>query len=161
MFKKCQDSLLQPLLCFCKTLELLSVSVPIYLLNALRTLKPTNPILHKLLNPWFQLRLHQAKVVHRANPQNRLSRKARPDSVHQRATITTEVVGHGVAFADDGFCRRIFAEFVLAADVAQRGVVHDEIGGEHGRGDFVAVRAVTNEAVDQVGAFGGLWRIES
>ena len=37
------------------------------------------------------------------------------------------------------------------------GVVDDEVGGEHGGGDFVAVATVADEAIDQTWLIRGLW----
>lgn len=40
--------------------------------------------------------------------------------------------------------------------MGEGGVFDDEVGGEHGGGDFAAVGAVADEGVDEVGAFDGL-----
>ena len=52
-------------------------------------------------------------------------------------------------------------QVVTAAQVLQVCVGDGEVGCEHRRGDFVAVRAVADEGVDQARALGwlGVWRL--
>ena len=65
------------------------------------------------------------------------------------------MVRHGVP-ARDGLVLRPLGEFVLAAGVRGFGFFDDEVGGEHAGGDFAAVGAVADEAVDEAGTFGWL-----
>jgi len=86
-------------------------------------------------------------------------RESRADAVHERAARGTEVVGHGVVRDDDARLTE-GVQVVAAAQLLQVRVGDGEVGCEHGRGDFAAVRAVANEGVDQACALDwlGIWR---
>ena len=105
------------------------IIIPLILLNTLPTLKPPHAILPKLLNPRLKLRLHQTKIIQRPNPRDRFTRKAARAPVHEGAADGAKVVAHVVAGLD-GLVLGEFCEFVFAAEVAEGGVVDDEVGGE-------------------------------
>ena len=117
--------------------------------------KPLYPILGILLPPWPQLRLMQTEVVYRADAQDAHSREAFADPIHQRPAVRAEMVRHLVPTAD-GLRLREGLELVLPTQVLEVLVGDDEVGGEHGGGDLVAVGAVADEAVDEAGRGGGL-----
>ncbi|KAF7966236.1 hypothetical protein HWV62_39459 [Athelia sp. TMB] len=100
----------------------------------------------------LQLGLVQIEIVDGADAQDTLSRHARAHTVHERAASLAEVVGHGVARLD-GARLAPGREVIAAAQVLQVRIVDGEVGCEHGRRDFAAVRAVADEGVDQAGAF--------
>jgi len=116
-------------------------------LRTLHALQPTNAILGINLMLGRKDRLLQIKVVDRADARDQRAREARRDSVHERAADGAEVVLHGVA-ALDRLALREFGELVAAAHVHGFGLLDDEVGGEHGSGDFAAVAAVADEGVD-------------
>lgn len=95
------------------------------------------------------------EIVNGADAQDAPPRVAGADAVHERAARGTEVVGHGVA-RGDGTRLAEGLQVVLAAEVLEVRVGDGEVGCEHGRGDFAAVGAVADEAVDQAGALGWL-----
>ncbi|CAK5266600.1 unnamed protein product, partial [Mycena citricolor] len=132
---------------------------PFKLLCPINTFQPAHPILRKLLDLRPQLRLVQAKVIHRPDPQDAVPRPRRPDAVHQRPARRAEVVRHRVALARHGAALRVRREVLAAADVRQVRVRDGEVGREHGRGDLAAVGAVAHECVDEPRAFGWLWRL--
>ncbi len=102
----------------------------------------------------------QVEIVDSADAQDTLPRGTRADAVHEGAARGAEVIGHVVAGAD-GALLAPGLEVVAAAQVLQVRVGDGEIGCEHGRGDFVAVRAVADEGVDQAGALGWLGCLEA
>lgn len=120
---------------------------PLKLHCALRALKPTNAILRKLLNPRLQNRLMKIEIIHSPNPRNQHTRVPRRDAIHERAADGAEVVFHRIAGLD-GFVLREFGELLTAALVSGFGGLDDEVGGEHGGGDFAAVGAGADEGVD-------------
>lgn len=89
----------------------------------------------------------QIEIVHRANPQNTLSRKLGADAVHERAARAAEVIGHLVP-GRDGVRLSEAGQIVPATLVFQVCVVDGEVGCEHGRRDFAAVGAVAYERLD-------------
>ena len=121
--------------------------IPLMLLHPLPTPQPLRSLLPKLLHPRLQLRLHQIKVIHRPNPRYQFIRESTAYSVHQGPADAAEVVCHCIS-CRDGVRLRVFGEELLAAGVRGGGSGDDEVGGEHRRGDFVAVRAVADEGVD-------------
>lgn len=123
--------------------------------SAIHTREPGNTILDELLRPRPQLRLVQVEIVYGADAQDALPGESRADAVHQRPARGTEVVGHGVSRG--GGARLAPGRQVLAAaEVSDVLVVNHEVGGEHGSGDFAAIRTVAHEGVDQAWAFGRL-----
>ena len=95
------------------------------------------------------------EIVNGADAQDALAGPARADAVHERAARGAEVVGHGVARGDGaGLAKGL--QVVAAAQVPEVLVRDGEVGREHGGGDFAAVGAVADEAVDQAGALGWL-----
>ena len=95
------------------------------------------------------------EIVNGADAQDALPRTARADAVHKGAARGAEVIGHGVA-RSDGTRLAKGLQVVAAAHVLEVGVRDGEVGREHGGGDFAAVGAVADEAVDQTGALGRL-----
>ena len=89
------------------------------------------------------------EIINLPKPQNRHPRKTRRDSIHQTAADAAEVVCHGVARCN-GVCLGEFCDFVLAADVAEGVAFEEEVGGEHGAGDFSVVGAVADELEDSI-----------
>lgn len=128
------------------------------LLHPLHAIQPAHTALNKLLRRGLQLGLVQMKIIHGANAQNTLLWESRADAVHECAARGTEVVGHIIARGD----RTRLAEggqIGAAAQVLQVRVGNGKVGGEHGRGDFAAVRAIADEGVNQTRALGwlGVW----
>ena len=80
----------------------------------------------------------QIEIVNGANTQDTTPWGIRADTVHERATCGTEIVGHGVA-RGDGAALAEGLQVVLATQVLQVRIGNDEVGREHGRGDFAAV----------------------
>jgi hypothetical protein len=125
---------------------------------------PGHTVLGKLLQCGSQLGLVQREIVHGAYAQDTHVRESRADAIHERAARGTEVVGHGVARLDgvrgNGARLAESLQVFAAAQVLQVRVGDGEVGCEHGRGDFVAVGAVADEAADQARAMGWLggWR---
>lgn len=130
---------------------------PLLLLNPLRPLQPTNAVLRKNLHARLQRRLVQIKVIDRADSRDQHAREPRRNPVHQRAADRAEVVLHRVA-AGDRLALRELRELVAAAHVLRRGVLDDEVGGEHRGGDLAAVGAVADEGVHVARLFEGLGR---
>lgn len=134
----CSNIQLQSTLDYSPIITLLLLHHPIDLLN------PTNTILSILLNPRLQHRLMQMEIIHRTNPHDRLARKPPRDAIHQNPADAAEMVGHGVP-ALDLLDHGEFGDLVLPTDVGQGLVFDDEVGGEHGGGDFAVVGAVADE----------------
>ncbi len=128
----------------------LRVSTPFHLPDTLQATQPAHTVLGKLLHSGLQLGLGQVEIVHGADAQDACSREPRADAVHERPARGAEVVGHGSVQAD-AVVLAPGLEVVLAAQVLQVGVGDDEVGGEHGGGDFAAVGAVADEGVDEAG----------
>ena len=125
------------------------------LFGPLHTTQPAHTLLNKLLPLRSDFSLVQMEIVHGADAQDALSRPARADAVHERAARGAEVIGHGVARGDGtGLAKGL--QVFAAAQVPEVSVRDGEVGREHGRGDFAAVGAVADEAVDQAGALGWL-----
>lgn len=122
-------------------------------------MEPAHSILGELLDPGFQLGLVQMEIVHGADAQDAHPGKAGPDAIHERAARGAKVVGHGLARGDAALLAKGL-EVVAAARVLEVLVRDGEVGREHGGGDFVAVGAVADEAVDQPRALGGLRGVE-
>ena len=78
------------------------------------------------------------------SPQNRHPLGSATDPEHQTATDLTEITFHVVP-AGDGLLHVVLGDLVLAADPLDGVVFDDEVGGEHGRGDFAVVGAVAYE----------------
>ena len=97
------------------------------------------------------------EIVHGANAQDALPRRARTDTVHERAARGAKVIRHGIARGDGPRLTEGF-QIVAAAQVPEVGVRDGEVGREHGGGDFAAVGAVADEAVDEARALGWLVR---
>ncbi len=110
------------------------------LLSRLHSWEPANTILREHLKLRLQFRLVQLQIIHRADPGDAHAWEPRAPSVHQGAADRAEVVGHVVP-GGDGLALAVLREFVLAFDVLERAVFDDEVGGEHGGGDFAAVGA--------------------
>lgn len=76
-----------------------------------------------------------------------MSRESFTDAVHERATRRTERVRHSLARGNSfplfERCKGFFASYMSEVRVCD-----NEIGGEHRRGDFATVCAMTNERVD-------------
>ena len=125
------------------------------LFSPLHTTQPAHTFLGELLHLGSDLGLVQMEIVHGADAQDALARPARADAVHERAARGAEVVGHGVARGDGARLAKGLQVFA-AAQVPEVGVGDGEVGREHGRGDFAAVCAVADEAVDQARALGWL-----
>ena len=136
-----------------------NVVIPLLLFDTHRRLQPRRPRPRKLLYPRFQHRLMFLKVINLPKPQNRHSRKAGWDSIHQTAANAAEVVCHGVACCN-GVGLGEFGDFLLAADVAEGVAFEEEVGGEHWTGDFSVVGAMAdelgNEIRNKIDAGGGL-----
>ena len=88
----------------------------------------------------------QIQIINRPNAQYTRSRKPRPDTIHECTARGAEIIGH-IATRSDGLRLAPGFEVVLAAEVFEVGVGDDEVGGEHGGGDFAAVGAVADEGV--------------
>ena len=125
------------------------------LFSPLHTTQPAHAFLNKLLDLGFDLSLGQMEIVNGADAQDALARAAGADAVHERAARGAEVVGHGVARGDGPRLAKGL-KVVAAAHVLEVRVGDGEVGCEHGGGDFAAVGAVADEAVDQTGALGWL-----
>lgn len=78
------------------------------------------------------------------SPQNRHPLGPATDPEHQTATDLTEITLHVVP-AGDGLLHVVLGDLVLAADPLNGVVFDDEVGGEHGGGDFAVVGAVAYE----------------
>ena len=101
----------------------------------------------------------EIEVVDGADAQDTVPWGTRADAVHEGAARGTEEIGHVVARAD-GALLAPGLEVVAAAQVLQVRVGDGEVGCEHGRGDFVTVRAVADEGVNQAGALRWLECVE-
>ena len=88
----------------------------------------------------------QIKIIHRPNAQYTRSRKSGPDTIHEGTARGAKVIRH-IAARSDGLRLAPGFEVVAAAEVFEVGVGDDEVGGEHGGGDFAAVGAVADEGV--------------
>lgn len=78
------------------------------------------------------------------SPQDGHPLGAATDSKHQTATDLTEVTLHIVP-AGDGLLHVELGDLVFAADEFEGVVLDDEVGGEHGGGDFAIIGAVAYE----------------
>ena len=78
------------------------------------------------------------------SPQNRHSLGPATDPEHQTATDLAEVALHVVP-GRDSLLHVVLGDLVLAADPLDGVVFDDEVGGEHGGGDFAVVGAVAYE----------------
>ena len=110
-------------------------------------MQPPHTALNELLHFRFQLGLVQMEIVHGTNAQNARSRERRADAVHERPAGGAEIVGHVLTRSD----RARLAEggqLVPAAEVLQVRIGDDKVGREHGRGDFMAIGAIADEAGD-------------
>jgi len=116
-------------------------------------MQPAHTPLGKLLNLGSQFGLHETEIVHGADAQEIHPRVSLPDTVHERPASRAEIVGHGFARAD-GFSLAVGLQVLAAAQPLYVLVGDGEVGCEHGRGDFVAVRAVADEGIDQARGFG-------
>ena len=87
------------------------------------------------------------EIVHGADTQDTHPGERRADAVHQGAARRTEVIGHSV-LRGDGARLAEGLQGVAAAHVLQVRVGDGEVGCEHGRRDFAAVRAVTDKGGD-------------
>ena len=125
------------------------------LFGPLHTTQPAHAFLGKLLDLGSDFGLVQMEVVYGADAQDTLPRAAGADAVHERAARGAKVVGHGVARGDGARLAKGL-KVVAAAQVLEVRVGDGEVGCEHGRGDFAAVRAVTDEAINQARALGWL-----
>lgn len=110
-------------------------------------MQPAHPVLGELLDSGPQLGLMQIEIIHRADTRDIPAGKARADAVHERAARGTEVVGHGVT-RGDGVRLAISLQVVAASQMFQVRVGDDEVGCEHGCGNFAAIRAVADECID-------------
>ena len=137
----------------------LSESASLNLFDPLNRTQPAYTALNELFDSGSQLCFMQMEIVYGANARDALLWVNRADTVHERTTRRTEIVGHGVA-RGDGARLAEGLQVVLAAYVLQMRVGDDEVGREHGCGDLMTVRAVADEAVDQSRALGWLniWR---
>ena len=135
----------------------LSVSAPLNLFDPFQPTQPAHTVLGKLLHSGSQLALLQVEILNSADTQDTLPRETRADAVHERTARGTEVVDHGVARAN-GTMLAEGLQIVAAAQVLQVGVGDGEVGCEHRRGDFAAVRAVADEGIDKAWALGRLLR---
>lgn len=125
------------------------------IISYLASRQPTHAILLKRLNPRLELRLLQLEIVNRADSRDRHAWVSARSPVHQRSADGAEAVLHRVARRG----RLVLLEareLVLAAQVFEVRVSDDEVGGEHGGGDFAAVGAVAEECVHETFAGGGL-----
>lgn len=97
----------------------------------------------------------QAEVVHSPDAKDAHAGVPGADAVHERAARGAEVVRHGVA-RRDSLGLRVGLEVFAPAQVLEVGVVHHEVGGEHGRRNLAAVGAVAHEDPVEAGALRGL-----
>ena len=96
------------------------------------------------------------EVIYSANARNTATWQARADTVHECAARGAEVIGHSVAGGDGpGLAEGL--EVVSATKVLHVCIVYNEVGGEHGGGDFAAIAAVADETIDKAWALGWLW----
>lgn len=79
-------------------------------------------------------------IIHRSDPSDQQTRVAGRDAIHQRAADRAKVVLHDIARLD-GLALRELGELVAAADVSRLSLLDDEVGSEHGGGDFAAIVA--------------------
>ena len=83
----------------------------------------------------------QLQIIHRPHPPKVQTRKPRALPVHVCAADTAERVCHRVAAGDRGALTPA-RELVGAGEPGDVAVFEDEVGAEHGGGDFAAVGAV-------------------
>lgn len=121
--------------------------MPLELHRTLCTLKPRNTILRVLLKPRLQHGLMEIVIIHSSNPGDQETRETGRDAIHQRAADGAKVVLHDITRLD-GLALCELGELVAAADVGSLILANDEVGGEHGGGDFAAVVARADEGVD-------------
>jgi len=96
------------------------------LFNSASTAEPLNPVLYILFHSRLQLGLVQMEIIHRANSQDAHPRIPRADTIHQRPTSGTEVIGHGVSRGDRlGLGKRCHVLF--SSDVFDVLIVDDEL----------------------------------
>ncbi|KAK6434138.1 hypothetical protein LTR95_009684 [Oleoguttula sp. CCFEE 5521] len=107
-------------------------------LRLTRPWAPRNTTLRVHFKPRLDLRLHQIEVIDRTNPRDEQTRKARGDTIHQRAADRAEIVLHRVA-ACDSLRLSELGELVLASGVRGVALLDDEVGGEHRGCDFVVL----------------------
>lgn len=68
------------------------------------------------------------------------------DAIHKRSTNRAEEIRHGVP-TGYGFGLSELGQLLVASNMSSLVFSYDEVGGEHGGCDFVAVAAVADEAV--------------
>ena len=95
-----------------------------------RRLQPRTPVLLKRLNPRFELRLLQRKIINRTDPRNTSSRISRAPPVHERAADTAETILHVIARSNRLLLSKS-SELILATQVLHVRVFYHKIGGEH------------------------------
>ena len=117
------------------------------LFSALHATQPAHTLLGILFRSGPQIGLQQMEIIYGADAQNTLTRKPRAYAVHERAARGAEVVGHAIAGGDGAGLAEGF-QVVAAAQMLQVRVGDGEVGCEHRRSDFVAVRAVADEGID-------------
>ena len=100
------------------------------LLCSLPTREPGHATLAKLLNTRLQLGLVELIIVDRSDSWDAHPGETAADSVHQRATDGTEIVGHCIS-GGNSLVLSEFAEFVLATDMLHAFVLDDEVRCEH------------------------------
>jgi len=98
-------------------------------------------------------RVDEVEIINSADTQDALAGKAAADTVQERATLGTEVVGHSVA-GSDGVRLGKGRQLIAATQVLEILVVDGEVGCEHGCSDLVTVSAVAHEGVDEARAVG-------
>lgn len=95
------------------------------------------------------------EVIYGSNARDAATWQARADTVHECTARGAEVIGHRVAGCDSPRLAEGF-EVLSATKVLQICIVNNEVGGEHGGGDFMAVAAVADETIDKTWALGWL-----
>lgn len=110
-------------------------------------MQPAHTAPNKLLHFGFQLGLVQVEIVHGTNAQNARPREPRADAVHEGPARGAEIVGHVLTRSDRARLAKC-GQLVAAAEVLQVRIGDDKVGCEHGRGDFMAIRAIADEAGD-------------
>jgi len=89
----------------------------------------------------------QREIVHGADPWDLPTWSPRTHTVHERATKRTEGISHCVSGCDC-LVLSVFGEFILSTEMFETGILDNEIGCKHGRGDFTAVGTIADEGID-------------